>query len=491
MDFQEEEQTQKIRDHFNLLVKHKWLIIFLLIVSVSLTLVHISRIIPVYNATLTLIIGSERSTSPLTGQQMDLENFFAQSVDFNTHLKLFTSRPVLKTVIKELKLDQSVNDNPDQNPSNSILSVIKANIRLLLRLEEKPLHPDEKLDRLLEMLRKKISIREVRDTRLLKVSATHYDPVWAADIANKTGQAYIEFNASTRLKSSRNIMNWMTGQLYEMKKKLEEAEREFVEYKQNEKLFSIEGRQNVITKKIEDFNEAYLEVRNQRLEAETVLSELKRTLHLKGNITKARSLINNPRIDSLYTQLLELEVEEIRLGKVFKLKHPKMKQIRSRIDETRAKVDDEITKEIENLKSQHSILFSKEKALQDTISGFENDALDTNKKELKYSILKRDVDMNQNLYNTLLTKIKETNIVDDLDVVNIRVVEEATPPLKPVDPHKKRKLFLGIIIGLMFGMGISFFIEYLDQTIHTEEDVKKYLDLPVLSVIPLTENGED
>ncbi|MBW1705279.1 MAG: hypothetical protein JRJ86_08945, partial [Deltaproteobacteria bacterium] len=76
-------------------------------------------------------------------------------------------------------------------------------------------------------------------------------------------------------------------------------------------------------------------------------------------------------------------------------------------------------------------------------------------------------------------------ITGNIDVSNIRITEKAVLPRLPVRPNKKRNLMLGVIFGLMIGIGLSFLREYLDRTLHTEEDVEKYLGLPVLSVIPM------
>ena len=283
----------------------------------------------------------------------------------------------------------------------------------------------------------------------------------------------------------------MTGQLYELKKRLEDAEEDFLAYKQREHLFSITGKQKVITQKIEEFNDAYIKARNKRLELDAKLAQLRRGSQPRGDILHVRSLIDNPLIDNLYTQLLDSEVELTRLSKVFKSKHPKIIQIKSKIDKTRKKLDEELKKELENLKAERSVLFSREKVIQKTIADFENDALETNRRELKYSILQRNVNTNQKLYDTLLSKVKESNIVGNLDVSNIRIAEEATLSPAPVKPKKRLNLILSVLFGLMTGIGISFLWEYLDRSLRTEEDVRRYLGLPVLSMIPVAASPKD
>jgi succinoglycan biosynthesis transport protein ExoP len=278
--------------------------------------------------------------------------------------------------------------------------------------------------------------------------------------------------------------------VYETKKKLEDAEKEFLAYKQDARLISVEGKQQIIAQKITDFNNAYLQARNDRLELEAELEQLKKISQSSKNIALPRSLIQNELMASLHNQLIQAELEFSRITKVYKSKHPKYIQIQNQIHQTRKKLNQEIKKELNNLESKREVLLARESVLQKTIGDFEKEGMETNTKELEYTILKRNVETNQQLYDALLTRIKEADIVGNINVSNIRLTEKATLPVSPIGPGKKRNLLLSIIIGLIIGIGISFFWEYLDRTLRTEEDVKKHLDLPVLAVIPSAEKAE-
>ena len=488
---QEPEQSVHLTEYYYILAKHKWVVIASLILLVTLTMLFTFQMKPVYRATATLIIDTEQSASPLTGERIDYESYASQSLTFNTHFKLITSYPLLQKVIKTLKLDQlDMEEGIEVSPWKELLTQFKKNIRLLLGREEKSLTQQEKLAQLIGGLRGKIDIEEVRNTRLLKVGVEDHDPVMARDIANTLAGSYITFNIDNRLRSSQNTLSWMTDQLYEMKKKLEDAEEEFLAYKQRAKLFSVKGKQKVIAQKIQEFNDAYLQARNKRLELDAKLTQLDRLSKSRGGIFRVRFLIDNALIDNLYSQMLESEIELSHLSNVYKSKHPKIIQVNSRIDKTRRKLNEELKREIENLKAERSVLLSREKVLQKTIADFENEGLETNKKELKYTILERNLETNQKLYETLLSKIKESNITGNISVSNIRITEKAVMPQAPVKPKKKLNLILSIIFGLMTGVGIAFLWEYLERSLRTEEDVRRYLDLPVLSVIPVADKAK-
>ena len=488
MNTNESEKSIHLSEYYYILAKHKWTIISSLIIIVALTMTFSFLMKPVYRATSTLVVEQEQNVSPVTGERKFYEDYSSQLLTFNTHFKLIISNPVLQKVVRTLDLDQiGMKEGMEVSPWKNLLSQFKKNVYLLLGREEKVLTPQEKLFRLIEKLRKKIDIEQTRDTRLLEISVEDNSPAMAADIANILAKSYIEFDIGNRLKSSQDTISWMTDQLYEIKKKLEDSEEEFLAYKQQAKLFSVKGKQKVIEQKIAEFNDVYLQARNNRLELDAKLAELNRLLQSGGDILHARSLIKNPTIDNLYNQLLESELEFSRLSKVYKSKHPKVIQIESKIDNTRRNLNEELKKEVGNLKADRSVFLAREKVLAKTIADFENDSLEIGQKELKYAILERNVETNKKLYNDLLSRTKESNILGTAGVSNIRVTDEAAIPQDPVKPKKTLNLILSIIFGLMTGVGISFLWEYLDRSLRTEEDVQRYLDLPILSVIPIVD----
>lgn len=489
-----EQRPTHLIDYYHVLLRHKWLIVVSVLVTVSLAIWHNSRLIPIYNATTTLIIDKESMRSPLTGQRMDYESYLSESMTFNTHFKLISSRPVLERVVRDLKLDQMDEKQKEErlgdvNPFRRHLSQFKKNIRLLTGREKEPVEPDDRLTRLIHALRGMVKAEPVEETRLLNISVSNPDPIMAANIANGVAKAYIDFNMDNRLKFSQNTLSWLTDHLYGMKKKLEDAEEELLQFKQKVRLLSPEENQKMIAQKMTDFNNAYIQARNRRLEIEAKLEQLKSISLTNGDVSHSRSLVANPIINNLQSQLVGAEVERSRLAKVYKAKHPKMIEVTSKIDNTRRKIEEEIDKEIDNLRAEKEVLLAKEDVLQKTIADFEKESMETSGKELNYTILKRNVEMNQRLYDTILSRLKEVDITGNVDVSNIRITEEAIVPKFPVSPSKRRNIVIGIILGLIIGIGLSFLWEYVDRSVHTEEDVQRYIGLPVLSVIPMAEQA--
>lgn len=482
-----EEKEIHLSEYFMVLIKRKTLITLVFFLTVSATLFYTFVSDPIYESSARLIIDKESSASPITGERTDYESYHSQAMTFNTSIKMIKSTPVIEMVIRELNLDEE--QDLEVSFIRELVSQFKSNIKLLLQIDDKAglsLEEQENLKQqeLIATIKEKISVEQVRDTRLLNISVKDKDPEMAAAMVNTLARKYMEFNLANKMDASKQTLEWLNNELYALRKKLEDDEQKFFEYKQKHKVFSITGKQKLAEQKIQEFNNKYLEARNRRLELDAKINELDRNIRGVKDVANVRSLISNPMIETIYAKLVDLELELTRLSKVYKSRHPKILQIQSEIEKGKNRLAQEIEKEKVNLKSERKVLFAREKTLEKTIGEFEADALDTSSKELKYTILQRNVNTSQNLYDLMVSRVKESNILQTSNTSNIRLVETAQPPVAPVSPKKKRNLALGIVLGLFLGGGLAFLFEYLDQTIRTEDDIHEHLNLPVLAVVP-------
>jgi succinoglycan biosynthesis transport protein ExoP len=481
-----------LMDYYYRLRKRKRLVISVLFLVLLVTAVVTFSMKPVYQATATILIDNETHRSPLTGQPLEAETYVSQQLTFRTHFEIITSRPVLERVLATVNLDQH---SLEQDFFRRFLTTVNSNLRRLIRSAfhssdqtEEVIPPQEQLlAQMIRQLRNNIEIREVPDTRLLKICVLNHNPYVARDVANALAETHIQYDSSTRLESSRKILDWMSQELYSMKKKVEDSEKTFLDFKEKENLFSIEGKQKINVSKIEEMNAGYIEARSKRLELEARILELKKFIddNKDDHIRNVPTFIKSDIVQRLYAELLEAEIEHQNISGVFKRKHPEMIKVTSRIEELRRKIREEIRKALYNAEAERAVLIAREKALQGAMEGYEKEAIGTNRKELQYAILQREMETNREIYNTLLAKIKEADVTGGITKTNLRLVEPASLPTVPIKPKKARNLVLGVVLGLVLGIGLAFFLDYIDQTLHNREEAENYLNLPVLAEIPI------
>ena len=122
--------------------------------------------------------------------------------------------------------------------------------------------------------------------------------------------------------------------------------------------------------------------------------------------------------------------------------------------------------------------------LQAALDKQKAEANDLAEKLVQYHILQHDAESNKQLYDGLLQKLKEAGITAGLRSSNIRVVDPALVPTAPSRPQKARNIMLALLVGLVGGIGLALFREYLDNTVKSPDDIEALTGLPSLAVVP-------
>ncbi len=160
-------------------------------------------------------------------------------------------------------------------------------------------------------------------------------------------------------------------------------------------------------------------------------------------------------LEGLKGEKVRIENEIIELSKRYKSKHPKMLNANTRQEAVNKSIDEETRK-----------------------------LLELNTKTIQYNALKREVESDKSLYESLLGRIKETEVSKQLETTNIRIIDLAQVPGGPFSPNRKQDVSKGITLGFFLGVVLAFILEYLDSTVKTAEDIEAYVKLPFLGYVP-------
>ncbi|MDP2923987.1 MAG: polysaccharide biosynthesis tyrosine autokinase [Candidatus Omnitrophota bacterium] len=160
-------------------------------------------------------------------------------------------------------------------------------------------------------------------------------------------------------------------------------------------------------------------------------------------------------LEGLKGDKVRIENEIIELSKRYKSKHPKMINLNTKLEAVNKSIDEETRK-----------------------------LLELNTKTIQYNALKREVESDKSLYESLLRRIKETEVSKQLETTNIRIIDLAQVPGGPFSPNRKQDVSKGIMLGFFLGVVLAFILEYLDSTVKTAEDIETYVRLPFLGYVP-------
>ena len=346
----------------------------------------------------------------------------------------------------------------------------------------------------IDTLLRGITVSPVRNSRLVDVKFSSIDPQFAAFVANALAKAYIEQTLEYKFLSSKEASDWLGQQLGEQRKQVEASEQALQRYREQTDAVSLEDKQNIVVQKLSDLNAAVTRAKTERLQKEAVYKQVKAIEHDRAALDTFPLILSNAFIQQLKGQAAELQRQRASLSEKYGDKHPEMIRLRSQIEETDGKIQVEIAKVVQSTQADYQSALAQEQSLVTALEQQKDEAMALSRKGIDYGVLQRDANTNRQMFDSLLQRAKETGVSAELKSTNIRVIDAATVPADPVSPRKLLNLLLAVFGGGIFAVGLAFFFEYLDNRVKSPDEIKRYLGLPFLGLVPVldgTESAED
>jgi capsular exopolysaccharide synthesis family protein len=492
-----EEQEIHIRDYLRILYKRKNTVIAFFYIVVTVVVTKTLLATPIYQATTRALI--EKSQP----QNLSLVNSYYMPWDpefYETQVQIVKSVAIAEKVVEMLSLVEKYDSYmKEDEPGFSLVAFIKG---LLPGRGGDPGEGDAPGDvtgfeeespslALARMISGGLSVTPVKDSKIVTISYMSSNPELAALIVNTVTKAYMEELLEMKMSSSRYSIRWMSEKAEEERAKLEKSERDLQAYMKANDIITLENRITVLPQKLSELSVGLTKAETRRKELEDLYRMVEGA---SGDLTHVESIPvvqNDPTLQTLKSGILKAEQNISELSKKYGEKHPAMKAARSDLQVLREKREQEIVRAVQSVKNEYELALSNERSLRQRLSNTKASALNLNEKFIQYEVLKRAVDTNQQFYNALITKTKEQSITEQIQSINVWILEEAEAPDFPVKPRKYRNILLGIIVGLFGGVGMAFFVEYLDNSIKSPEEVEARTGLPVLGVVPrMKEKGK-
>ena len=495
---QNEEETIDLRDYLRVIRKRKWTIITCVAVIVITVAIHSFTATPIYEATTRLIIDKENPNVVSIQEVMAVD---ASGTDYyQTQYKIIESRTVAREVIRRLQLGESEEFFP--KPKNDFISNLKRTIQetisywkssviSLLKTEKvdvisgvsEEYRPDSSL---VSSFIGRIGVSPIRNSRLVDVSFQARDPALAATIVNALAKTYIDQNLEIKLRAVQDAVRWLHTRIQEEREKVERAEQALLRYKENHGIITdfSSDVEKVTAQKLAQLNTQVVEAGSKRVEAETRYKQAMAMVGTPDMLDSIPEVLNNELIRQIKSMEVELYKRMSELSKKYGQKHPKMMAIASELKTLQKRKTQEVNRVINSLKNEYRVALAKENSLKDALAAQKEESLELNKKAIEYGVLGREAESARHMYELLIKRFKETSLTEDMRTGNIRIVDKAEVPKSPVKPKKRLNILLAIIVGLVSGIGLAFFFEYLDNTIKIPEDVRQHLKIPYLGPIP-------
>lgn len=470
-----DEDAPNLLGYWQILVKRKWLVISVLATVLAVVLVKTLLTPSVFRASATLqidqdtikIIQSEGLTPAESVNDRDY---------YQTQYELLRSRSLAERVAAGM--------SPEQLHQHALAQNTPGLMARLFGQEavgaDTPAEPAEpSTDALATFIQRHLSIDPVRNSRLVRIQFDSLDPAFSASMANAIADAFIATHIDRRFDASAYAKSYLEDRLQQLKLKLEESEKQLVQFAQQQGIVSIDQQQSPAAQELQSINASLATAQQQRIEAE---AKFRRSQSTAGDALPEvllSSIVG--QLKNRRTELLSEYQEKLR---IFKPGYPAMEQLKSQIDEIDRQLASEVGRIKNSIRSEFEAARNAESMLGLRLAELKTQLLDLQGRSIQYNIIKREVDTNRELYDGLLQRYKEIGVAGGITANNISVVDRARAPASRFSPNLSRNLLLGLLAGIAAGVFLALLFEHLDDTIKTPDDVEQKFGLAILGVIP-------
>jgi len=484
-------QTSNVRETLQILWRRRVLIFALVILTMVLALIMVQRMTPQYTATVQVML--ETRTARVLNIRDVVDGLNLNRATFLGEVEVIRSRNLAKRVIKEQGLEKVGFFDPDAkrekplsayfNPIVWARDLYDSMFPVPVTEKSEEIRRREAQDRLVSKFISHMSVRLVSLSPVIEISYTTPDPILSAKIANAIADAYVTSQLEAKFDATRKATVWLNDRLEDLRVKVRDSERAVADYRTNHGLMESRGA-NLTEEKLSDLNSRYILAQSERAELEARFRQVKRMLDSNGGNISSSDVLQSPLVQRLLEQETQLNRKMAELSSRYGERHPKMIDARSERAELHSKIKDEVAKVAGTLKSELEVAQSREQALRDALDKAEGQAAVEGDASVRLRELEREAEANRLIYETFLSRFKETSQQQDIQQADARVISEAVPPGGPSAPRKKLILTVVFVSVAAFAVALAMFLEVMDVGLKSAEQVEALTGLPVLTMVP-------
>jgi polysaccharide biosynthesis transport protein len=494
--YDEQGQDKHLRDYWNILRKRMRHMVLIFCGALALGLIFNFSSPTLYRArsTLKIEVQSPRITGVGGVAETQQEPGGGPYDFYQTQFILLKSGPLAARVIKSLGLESNPAFTGGQGLdvftaaqrwiTRSIINFVDWMTKLLKGEDEHRGSRPAKYElgvapRLVAQYLSYLEVMPVRNTRLVDINFSTPSPKLSQELANAHATGFIQMILEGRFNLTQEARDFLGKKLAELREKVVKAETELNRFRQKYGVVSLEKGENIVVDRLVDLNRELTKVRADRIGAESLYQMTR-----NRNTQYLAEVLNNPLTTQLRGNIANLETEKGRLLSTYTAEHPRIQELNQQIGEARKALNGEINNVVRGIESSYSAARAREEALEAEGKRQHDLALGLKQVGVDYAVLNEEVLVSKGLYESVLKRLNETNVGNDLAAANISVMQRAELPLLPSSPRTLLILLVSAFLGLLLAVGYALFSEYMDATINTAQGVWTAVSLATLGVVP-------
>lgn len=482
------EEIINLSSYFKIINKFKWRIFFLATAVAILTAIIVKNITPTFQATSILLIEADQAKAVSFEEVMGLDS--NRKEYYLTQFEILKSNTIAAAVITQLNLQDEIEFQPKEQ--GSVMDILRETLPFLPTELTEELTAQEietrKLRALIAQFSEQLTIHPIRKTQLVSISFDSADPKLAAKVANAVGDVYIQQDLMDKIAVNESASGWLHSRLSELRITLDKSEARLQAYSNKENLISQsgEGIAALISKELDQTSQQLTQARNEYNQLSSIVALVNeqgtKNLALLESLPEISS---HPAIVSLRENQIDAELQISDLSKVYGPKHPKLRSALSELNTVTKRMRSQILKLVSGLDKSLTTKERNIKALENDLASIKAKYHRVLSKENIYRKLQREVNTNRKIFDTFLSRSKETEVTSDFNSAVARFTDRAFAPERPIKP--KKVLIVLLVFVITFGLGIvaAFVFESLNDNFKSAKDIESKLSFRMLGLLPL------
>lgn len=482
-----------IKRIWSALWSRRWKILVFVLAVTALTALLVMRMTPIFKATTTVMIEA-RGQQLLSFQQMTTPDG-ELSEYLQTQIGLIKSRGVAEKVVRELKLAQHPEFDPRMQSSSlfdirgwliELQAFLLPGVTLIEPKSGDGMTEAEVMDIVTRSFMETVGVWVEGKSQLVGISVSMADRLTAADAANALANAYIESQLEAKVDMSMTAATWMNSRLTDLRTTLQDSEARLQAFLEAEGLVDMNGVETISANELNLVGDRMIDARRQRAEAESQYRQVQ-AMRSAGweRLTSVPAVLGHPLIQQFKTDQARALARVEDLSRRYGEQHPAMQSARSDLNAATASLQNQVEQVVASIERNYQLAVANEKSLNASFEKNKEQIQDISRKEYQVRELQRDVETNRALYETFLTRLRETTATSDLSTTNARIVDMAIPPVEPTAPNKKLYMIVAVFLAVVVGIGLALVMDVLNNTFKSSDDVEAKLNLPVMGIMPL------
>lgn len=480
-----ETEHTHLRDYWRIIRRRLWVPISVVIVVVTLATIYNLRLPDIFEGVTQVMLEREDRVVNLKDLQVNMSGG-DDAQYMNTQLKIMQSPEVAFLVAKSLDLEHNSDFFPGYRPIRK--SGQTADALDVTNGETDDQADKQRLEQLTDVLLANVDVKPERETRLVNISYRHTDKELARKIADTWAEAYKTHSFNMRENSNKDANVFLEKSVANYKLKVQEAEEKLLNYRRNNQILDFGEKENTVSERLVALNQLLLQAETDRKNAQLVY-DMSRGV---ADVTTVPEVQRDPVVQELNKKITELRQQREQLLVEYTPEWPDVKKVEQQLSRLEGELRASHQRILTTVENQYRTTMQKEDSLRKAFAQQRAETLQQNEGAITAKMYQQEIDTNRRMLDSLLQSQQGVAVsAAGLLKPTVRITKASPLPRSAVAPKRAQNILLAALIGLIGGIGLVLFLDYINNKIESVEDIDRYMKLPALGVIPvLSEVGK-